>query len=167
MSYLGVVLSILILLSGCSSKKAQTPTKQKTATKRQTLSYKPKKQNWVTTSLYNEYKKWGKTPYKYGGLNTNGIDCSAFVQLSFKNAFNITIPRTAKEQAKKGYKVSRKSSQAGDLTFFKTGYNTYHSGIIIEKDKFMHVSVKRGVSISSLNNPYWKSRYWQTRRILP
>ncbi len=171
MRYLGVVLVVLLLLNGCSTKKTKPTPKQKTSTKvvtkKKTPSYKPKKQNWITTALYSEYKKWYKTPYKYGGLSKNGIDCSAFVQLSFKNAFNISIPRMAKDQAKKGYRVSKKEVKEGDLVFFKTGYNTRHSGIIIEKDKFMHVSTKRGVSISSLNNPYWKSKYWQSRRILP
>jgi len=171
MSYLGVVLAVFILLSGCSTQKSKPTSKQKTSkkavTKKQTPSYKPKKQNWITTALYNEYKKWYKTPYKYGGLSKNGIDCSAFVQLSFKNAFNIEIPRMAKDQAKKGYKISKKELKEGDLVFFKTGYSTRHSGIIIEKDKFMHVSTKYGVTISSLNNPYWKSKYWQARRILP
>ncbi len=171
MRYLGIVLVTLLLLSGCSAKKAKPTHKQKTSTKvvtkKQTPSYKPKKQNWITTALYSEYKKWYKTPYKYGGLSKNGVDCSAFVQLSFKNAFNIELPRMVKDQVKKGYKVSRSKIKEGDLVFFKTGYNTRHSGIIIEQDKFMHVSTKRGVTVSSLNNPYWKSKYWQARRILP
>jgi cell wall-associated NlpC family hydrolase len=63
--------------------------------------------------------------------------------------------------------VSKNSTKEGDLVFFKTGFNTRHAGIIIEQDKFMHTSQKNGVSISSLSNPYWKSRYWQSRRVLP
>jgi len=41
------------------------------------------------------------------------------------------------------------------------------SGILVANGKFIHSSTKHGVIISSLNNPYWKSKYWQTRRVLP
>ena len=164
---LALVASLLLLLSGCSSKQIKSQSTTKPSNKQEKPSYKPQKQNWITTALYNEYKKWHKTPYKLGGINTNGIDCSSLVQILYRDAFSIRLPRTTKDQAKKGYLISKNSTQEGDLVFFKTGYNTRHAGIVIEKDKFIHSSTKYGVMISSLSNPYWKSKYWQSRRVLP
>ncbi|WP_415396758.1 NlpC/P60 family protein [Sulfurimonas sp. CS5] len=162
---LAIVASLLLLLSGCSTK--QTKPYSKASTKKEKPSYKPKQQNWITTSLYEEYKEWHKTPHKLGGISKKGVDCSSLIQRVYRDAFNISLPRTTKNQAKKGYQVNKNSSREGDLVFFKTGYNTRHVGIIIEKDKFMHTSKKYGVMVSSLNNPYWKSKYWQSRRVLP
>jgi cell wall-associated NlpC family hydrolase len=163
----------ITLFSGCSTKntpysakKAKLHKIQKQQTNKKT-PYKPKSKNYITTALYKEYKKWYKTPYKYGGCNTNGVDCSSLIQNIYKDAFNIKIPRTTKEQAKIGHKVSKSSMKEGDLVFFKTGYNSRHAGIIIERGKFIHTSTKYGVVISHINNPYWKSKYWQARRILP
>jgi cell wall-associated NlpC family hydrolase len=170
---LTLIISLLLLFSGCSTKHYRQhsyPQKKDTSSKstpRAVPSYKPKKQNWITTALYHEYKKWYRTPYKFGGINTNGLDCSSLIQIVYRDAFSISLPRTTKDQVKKGYLVSKNSTKEGDLVFFKTGFNTRHAGIIIEQDKFMHTSQKNGVSISSLSNPYWKSRYWQSRRVLP
>ncbi len=161
----------LLLFSGCLGQKP-TPVLEKFNTTKNFKTkakpeYKPKKQNWITKALYKQYKKWYHTPYKYGGTNSNGIDCSALVQTVYMDAFGISLPRTTINQVKKGYRVKRNSTKEGDIIFFKTGYNTRHAGIIIENDKFMHTSSKYGVKISSFNNPYWKSKYWQSRRILP
>ena len=168
---LTLIVFALLLFSGCSTKGVKPHSKllktSKTSTPKASPKYKPKKKNWITTALYQEYKKWYKTPYKYGGVNTNGLDCSALIQIVYKDAFNIKLPRTTKDQVKKGYLISKNTTQEGDLVFFKTGFNTRHAGIIIERDKFIHASQKNGVSISSMHNPYWKSRYWQSRRILP
>ena len=161
---------LAILFGACSIKKAPTHSKILKLHKQQKASktpYKPKSKNWITLALYDEYKKWYKTPYKYGGICLQGVDCSALVQIIYKDAFNINLPRTTKNQVKLGYKVGRNSTKEGDLVFFKTGYNTRHVGIIIEKGKFINTSSKYGVTVSELNNPYWKSKYWQSRRILP
>jgi lipoprotein Spr/probable lipoprotein NlpC len=155
---LTLFVSVLLILSGCSTKQIRQHSKP---------SYKPQKQNWITSALYSEYKEWYQTPYELGGDDEDGIDCSSLIQIVYKDAFNINLPRTTKEQVKEGYLVKKNSTKEGDLVFFKTGFNTRHAGIIIEKDKFIHTSQKRGVSISSLRNPYWKKRYWQSRRILP
>jgi lipoprotein Spr/probable lipoprotein NlpC len=157
----------VLLFSGCSTKIAPTYSKRIELQNRVEPSYKPKSKNWITTALFNEYKKWYQTPYEYGGTCLEGVDCSSLVQTIYKDAFNIDIPRTTKEQVKRGYKVSRNSTKEGDLVFFKTGYKTRHVGIIIEKGKFINTSTKHGVTISQLNNPYWKDKYWQSRRILP
>jgi len=163
MKLLLLVLTALLLLSGCSSKKVSKPTHKakKTAPKTEYTG------NWINKALSKEYAKWDGVPYKYGGTSRKGIDCSSLMQILYRDAFGLQIPRTTKNQAKIGYKIKKNSSREGDLVFFKTGWNTRHSGIIVEKGKFIHSSTKYGVMISSLNNPYWKSKYWQTRRVLP
>lgn len=160
-------LTALLLLNGCSSKKVSTPSSKVKKTKKSTYTSKAKNNNWIANAISKEYKKWDGVTYKYGGTTLKGVDCSSLMQIIYRDAFGLRIPRTTKNQAKIGYKIDKKSSREGDLVFFKTGYKTRHSGIIIKKDKFIHSSTKHGVIVSSLNNPYWKSKYWQTRRILP
>ncbi|MEA3369944.1 MAG: NlpC/P60 family protein [Campylobacterota bacterium] len=160
-----ILLGTLLLLGGCSSKKIST-TKHKTS-KKSSYSKKIKTDNWINAALSKEYAKWDSTPYKYGGTSLRGVDCSSLMQIIYRDAFGVKIPRTTKEQAKIGYQVKKKSAREGDLVFFKTGRSTRHSGILISNGKFIHSSTKHGVIISSLNNPYWKSKYWQTRRVLP
>lgn len=158
--YILILFSIL-LITGCSTRG--NPSLNKKTKILQTKN----SNNYITNALYKEYEKWNSTKYRFGGEDFNGIDCSSLIQTIYKNGFSIKLPRTTKEQVKKGYKVSRNNLRDGDLVFFKTGYNTRHAGIVIEKYKFIHASQKNGVTISSLHNPYWKSKYWQARRLLP
>lgn len=165
-----VFIILIILFNGCSTKTTIHPVKKIKLSKKipsKQPKYKPKNKNYITTALYKEYKKWYKTPYKYGGCNLKGLDCSSLVQQIYKDAFGITIPRTTKNQVKMGYRVKKNSTKAGDIVFFKINHKGRHVGIIMEKDSFIHASTKYGVTISHLNNPYWKSKYWQSRRILP
>jgi lipoprotein Spr/probable lipoprotein NlpC len=151
-------------LSGCSSRYVKKPTHISDRTKYQT---KQKHILSVKSALYREYKKWENTPYRYGGNSLRGVDCSSLVQQIYKDALNIRVPRTTKQQAKVGYWVARKRVKEGDLVLFKTGYNTRHSGIYLENGNFINSSTSVGVTISNLNNPYWRSKYWQSRRVLP
>ena len=168
MKLLLLVLAILLLLSGCSTRKVSKPSyKAKKTTSKATISKKKKSGNWINTALSKEYEKWNAVPYKYGGTSRKGVDCSSLMQILYRDAFGLKIPRTTKSQAKIGYQIKKNSSKEGDLVFFKTGRNTRHSGIIIENGRFIHSSTKYGVMVSSLNNPYWKSKYWQIRRVLP
>ena len=159
--YFILILLSILFITGCSTKG--NPSFHKKIKNPQTKSTN----NYITNALYKEYEKWDSTQYKFGGKDFNGIDCSSLIQTIYKNSFSIQLPRTTKEQVKKGYKVSRNNLRDGDLVFFKTGYNTRHTGIVIEKYKFIHASKKYGVTISNLHNPYWKSKYWQARRLLP
>lgn len=163
MKLLLLAVTALLLLSGCSSKKISKPTYK---TKKSIVKVK-QTGSWIHRALTKEYAKWDGTPYKYGGSSFKGVDCSSLIQILYRDAFGLQIPRTTANQAKIGYQVNKNTSREGDLVFFKTGYNSRHSGIIIEKGKFIHSSTKNGVMISSLNNPYWRSKYWQMRRILP
>ncbi len=148
----------VLFISGCSTRGINTSNK--------TIAPPYKTDNTTTALLYKEYEKYSNTKYQYGGLTTNGIDCSALVQNVLKDAFNLHVPRTTRDQAKAGYRVDKRDAKPGDIILFKTGYNVRHSGIVIEKGKFLHSSTKRGVIITDIEKSYYKKRYWQIRRVL-
>jgi cell wall-associated NlpC family hydrolase len=120
----------------------------------------------VKVSLQQAYRDWKGTPYVWGGESLRGVDCSGFVQLIFKQYFGVKLPRSTKRQLYTGITVSRKNLKSGDLVFFKTGRKELHVGIFIHHDKFLNASVSEGVTISSLQDIYWKSHYMTARRVL-
>lgn len=121
----------------------------------------------MITLLSEQQREWAGVPYVLGGVSKSGADCSGFVQTTFMERFNIALPRMTSAQAEYGQKVSLDDIQTGDLVFFKTGRgpNGYHVGIYVKDNKFLHASTKGGVIYSSMDSPYWKGAYWQTRRI--
>ena len=171
MKLLFFALVALVLLSGCSSKSSSkhqvTLKPYKKLPKTDGPSYKLKSSDPIALALFDEYKKWDGTPYCYGGTSKDGVDCSALVQRIFLDAFGVRVPRTTKRQIQTGYKITKKEVKAGDMVFFKTGSTQRHSGIYLENGNFINTSSKYGVTLSNLNNPYWKAHYTQTRRVLP
>jgi probable lipoprotein NlpC len=121
----------------------------------------------VSQHLNSQLKQWQGTPYAYGGNSLKGIDCSGFVQRTFSDRFNVSLPRTTSQQATVGSKVAKSHLQAGDLVFFKVGNrgNGLHVGIYDKNGTFIHASTSQGVTRSSLSNRYWQERYWQARRL--
>ena len=144
----------MILLSACSSRPPAPAQPVQSA-------HSP-----TVKKLYAQYNSWRGTPYAYGGLSLQGVDCSGFIYKSYRSLFNITLPRSTNEQIGLGRRVYINELQAGDLIFFKTGYKTRHVGIYIENGKFMHASTSRGVTLSSVRDGYWREHYWQARRLL-
>jgi probable lipoprotein NlpC len=158
----------LLLFAGCSSKTIEPELLPIVYEEPVPVVVEESKDtHWVSKALHKEYDKWCETPYLYGGNTLQGTDCSSLVQKVYLDAFGVTLPRTSEEQAKIGYKVSRKTAKEGDLVFFKINSKTRHSGIMIDKGKFLHASTHKGVIISSLYDPYWRRVYVQTRRVLP
>ena len=100
-----------------------------------------------------------------GGLSKDGIDCSGFVYTTFRSKLGINIPRSTALQSKIGSNVSKNKLRTGDLVFFKTATKVRHVGIYIENNKFLHASTSKGVMISKLDNVYWKSKYWKSKRL--
>ena len=106
-------------------------------------------------------------PYRFGGDNFYGIDCSAFVQRVFK-LLNISLPRTARQQFNEGVPVSLDDLAIGDLVFFRT-YASFpsHVGIYIGKNLFIHASSGgHRVKIGSLTTPYFMKRLIGAKRLL-
>lgn len=118
-----------------------------------------------TRILKNYLSSWMGTRYKHGGVSRNGVDCSGFTLVTYKELFARKLPRTVREQVQKGIKVDKDLLQPGDLVFFKINVFQNHVGIYLENDLFVHASLSSGVMISRLNDSYWKQRYWQAKRI--
>ena len=129
-------------------------------------AHKRNSERKVVHALKTQYASWKGVRYKMGGLSKRGVDCSGFVQRTFKDRFGKSIPRTTKALASAGKQISKKRLRPGDLVFFKTGWNVRHVGIYYGNNKFLHASTSEGVTITSLSNSYWKKKYWQSRRIL-
>ena len=114
-----------------------------------------------------EIVKYINTPYQYGGDNKSGIDCSAFTKDVFIRSIEFTLPRTASEQYKTGREISSENELIfGDLVFFNTTQNSFpgHVGIFLGNELFAHSSSSRGVTISSIKNDYFNSRFVGGRR---
>jgi len=120
-----------------------------------------------TQHLQEYFKNWQGVRYRYGGLNTKGVDCSGLILRAYKELYNVDLPRTVAEQARKGTRIKKKHLRPGDLVFFKTGRYSRHVGIYLGEDKFIHASRSKGVIQSNLNNTYWRTRYWQAKRFQP
>jgi len=120
----------------------------------------------VTAALNHHFMKWLGTPYRDGGMGKNGIDCSGFVQHTYSSVFGIALPRSTRHQVRSGSRIARPELKPADLVFFKTALFGRHVGVYSGGGQFIHVSSKRGVSMSYLNEGYWNDHFWQARRIL-
>lgn len=114
--------------------------------------------------LYSQHQAWRGAPYQLGGLSKRGVDCSGFVYLTFRDRLGITLPRSTETLSHEGLSVPFSQLEPGDLVFFHTG-RSRHVGIYLEQGRFLHVSTRSGVRISSLNSDYWSHAYWRARRI--
>lgn len=119
----------------------------------------------VMNRLQLHYSEWRGVPYRNGGQGRGGIDCSAFVQQTYREKFGLNLPRTTKQLSTYGRKITTTGLRPGDLVMFKTGWRDRHVGIYLEKYRFLHVSLSSGVTVSTMTDPYWYNRYWQTRRV--
>jgi cell wall-associated NlpC family hydrolase len=106
-------------------------------------------------------------PYEYGGADRTGMDCSAFTEAVYGTALHLGLPRSTADQYKEGTDVPRERLRFGDLVFFNTtGESPSHVGIYVEDDLFAHASVSYGVTISSMENSYYRDRFVGARRIV-
>lgn len=103
----------------------------------------------VKSKIMDQYADWKGVRYRLGGDTKRGIDCSAFVQRTFREQFGMDLPRSTYEQEDLGKKIQRTKLRAGDLVLFRAGSTGRHVGIYLGNDQFVHASTSSGVMISS------------------
>ena len=145
--------TLLIFLSSCISQK------------------KISKTNTVNSVIGNARTYIG-TPYKWGGNDKKGIDCSGLLVRSFESV-GMKLPRTTSQQIDLGKKVSLKKSKEGDLVFFAFGKSkrkVTHVGLVSDRKnnsdiKFIHASSSKGVIETQLIRDYYLNRIRKIKRV--
>ncbi len=120
---------------------------------------------WERSLFVKVVKNFLGTPYRLGGSTLKGIDCSAFVKKVYE-IFDISLPRTAREQFSIGRKLEKSQLEEGDLVFFKRRGNNAHVGIYIGDNQFVHASSSsKEIKIDCLETPYYSQRFLRGVRI--
>jgi len=150
---------LIVFYTSCTSTARYNSikrTRYKNTEKKKDNQYKSSK------SIEEFIQNWKGTPYLYGGMSKNGIDCSGLSLTLYRDIYNKKIPRTSRDQYLKGYKIGISKVVEGDLVFFRgvvrrSGID--HVGIYLGNMRFLHASVSSGVMISSLQEDYYKKRF--------
>lgn len=119
--------------------------------------------------LYVEASEWIGVPYRHGGANKRGTDCSGFTSSLYKKVYNKKLERSSQEQRdKNSFKIAKRNLREGDLVFFattKSRKKASHVGIYLKNNKFIHASTGQGVIVSDLNEAYYKKCWLSAGRV--
>jgi cell wall-associated NlpC family hydrolase len=105
-------------------------------------------------------------PYRNGGSDPSGFDCSGLVQWVFARNGR-ALPREVREQFLVGREIDSDEVRPGDLLFFDTGSSgASHVGIALDHETFVHAPRSNGVvRIERYTSSYWARRYLGARRV--
>jgi probable lipoprotein NlpC len=122
--------------------------------------------------VINAAVKYEKTPYRYGGITSKGLDCSGFIYLSFKDALGVSLPRSTSALYSWVEKIPLERAQPGDLLFFKTAGNNNitHVALYLGGRRFIHsasAGLKTGVIFTSLDEGSWSRTFAGAGRAFP
>jgi lipoprotein Spr/probable lipoprotein NlpC len=105
--------------------------------------------------LYAFIDQWMGTPYRFGGLDHDGVDCSGLALLLQQQVYGINIPRTTGQQVQIIKRKYEEELQEGDLVFFDyDGKKFSHVGVYLQNGYYVHASSTKGVIIVKLHDPY-------------
>ena len=184
-----VIIWVLLLgllggsLGSCSSSRnaynrddiygGTMPSKKKKTKKSHNTNHKNRIPDVAMTKdarkVLNEAMTWIGTPYKLGGNTRQGIDCSGLTCITFEKATGLKLPRSSGEQAKFSHRIKRSDLRPGDLVFFTSrrgGNRINHVAIYIGDNSIIHSTTSQGVTVSSLDEEYWKSHFYSCGRVL-
>lgn len=154
---LPVLVFLLFIAAGCASKTViQTPV----APPPQDAVHTPS----VSELLLSQYQAWKGVRHRDGGSDRKGVDCSGLVQIVFRDAFRMDLPRTSRDQIRMGRMVDAREMRPGDLVYFMDKGGD-HIGVIVADRTFLHASASQGVILSTLDG-YWWPRLRRVQRVL-
>jgi murein DD-endopeptidase / murein LD-carboxypeptidase len=173
--YFILPLLLTLAMSSCRSHKeatTSTATEKTTTSKSKKIESKYAQLLQVDESkinnipLYAFIDDWYGVPYKYGGKNKSGIDCSNFTATLYSNVYSKSITGTSSSLFNQCKVISKDHLKEGDLLFFKIdGDAISHIGIYLQNNKFVHATTKKGVMINDLDEAYYKKYYYKAGRM--
>lgn len=114
--------------------------------------------------------RWLGAPYKTGGKDRSGMDCSGLAQLLHRDVVGNAIPRTTVALWDGGRPVAPADVRPGDLLFFSrssTGDGVSHVGVAVGDGEFVHAGTLRGVRYDRIDARFWQQRWMGARRWAP
>ena len=105
-------------------------------------------------------------PYRNGGSDPTGFDCSGFTQYVFAQ-YGVALPREVRDQFQTGTSIDPNDVAPGDLIFFSTTTaGASHVGIAVGSDEFVHAPSSTGVvRVERLGSSYWGPRFVGAKRV--
>lgn len=106
-------------------------------------------------------------PYRNGGADLAGFDCSGFTQYVFWQ-HGVPLPREVRDQFQVGASIRQHKVAPGDLIFFRTtDRRPSHVAIALDDTSFVHAPTSEGVvRVERLDSAYWSRRFAGVRRIM-
>lgn len=154
---------VLLILVGCGHEPVRRVPTPETASGSRVSIPVVRKRNAGEQAAVIAVRQLG-VPYRYGGSNTQGFDCSGLVHYAYANAGK-SIPRTTTEQWRRLQPISANNMQVGDLLFFRIDGKVSHVGMYLGKRRFVHApSTGRNVTTASLDSDYYRRAFVRAAR---
>jgi probable lipoprotein NlpC len=150
----GILMLVMatLIFSACSSRrKTVKPSVTTAARTADAMSHLKNR------ALYRFITDWTGVPYRLGGLDKSGVDCSGFALLLQKNIYGNVLPRRSRDQADAVKEKNIGNLNEGDLIFFSFGGGGVdHVGVYLNNNYFVHASTTRGVVVDDLSLPAYQ-----------
>jgi hypothetical protein len=96
------------------------------------------------------------------------MDCSGFARVVYSRLLGIDLPHNSIDQFRFSEleKIDSGTLQAGDLIFFANNKKKRinHVGVYLSNGQFIHASSSQGITVSRLEDRYWKKRFVGSKR---
>ncbi len=120
----------------------------------------------TTVKLFEMVYEWKGTRYQHAGHSQKGVDCSGFANEIYKSCYDTCLLGGCTNIYTQVDTITKDSLREGDLVFFKIRKGQIsHVGVYLGDSYFAHASVHSGVTVSSLNEDYYRRYYFTGGRL--
>lgn len=155
-----IIFSGVVILSSCHTRKTamkgepgEMVKPQASIAEKYSEIMGVKERDIQNGRLYAFIEQWTGTPYKFGGQNKDGIDCSGLTQLLQQEVYGVKVPRMTSQQISVIKRKYEDDLKEGDLVFFDfDGKQFSHVGVYLQNGWFVHASTRKGVMVARLRD---------------